>query len=217
MSKKKRLEDIDYYFITDSRLSKHGLLHDVHEAVRAGCSIIQYREKEKETGPLIQEAKAVKRLCSDNALFLVNDRIDVALAVDADGVHIGQDDMPFETARRLLGDSKIIGLTAHNVREAEEAERIGADYIGLSPIFETGTKKNAGTACGTSMITAVREKIRIPVVAIGGIDKSNIGDVILAGAYSACAISAVVCADDVYGETKTLRELILRNRQNRAM
>nr|WP_269851255.1 thiamine phosphate synthase [Methanosarcina horonobensis] len=90
---------------------------------------------------MIDEASEIKRICGDRAIFLVNDRIDVALAVDADGVHIGQDDMPIETARKLLGADKIIGLTVHNVDEAVEAEKKGADYVGLGSIFDTSTKK----------------------------------------------------------------------------
>ena len=210
--KKELLETIDYYFITDSGISKHGSIHDTEEAVRAGCRIVQYREKNKETGEMVEEAEVIKRLCCDKAIFIVNDRIDVALAVDADGVHIGQEDMPFEIAQLLLGSDKIIGLTVHNVHEAKEAERLGADYIGLSPIFETGTKENAGSACGISMITAVRENVQLPVVAIGGINKTNIGGVIRAGADSACAISAVICSDDVYAETVAMREMIINNR-----
>ena len=104
--------------MTDSGLSKKGTLSDVKEAVEAGCKIVQYREKNKSTKEMICEASEIKRICSDRAIFLVNDRIDVALAVDADGVHIGQDDMPIETARKLLGADKIIGLTVHNIDEA---------------------------------------------------------------------------------------------------
>jgi len=206
--KKELLESIDYYFITDSGLSRHGSLHDTQEAVRAGCKIVQYREKAKETGAMVKEAETLKHLCGESALFLINDRIDVALAVDADGVHIGQEDMPYTLARSILGPDKIIGVTVHDVHEAEQAEESGADYIGLSPIYETGTKKDAGAACGVSMIRTVRGSVRLPIVTIGGINTANIGEVIRAGADAACAISAVVCADDVYGETRALREQI---------
>ncbi|MFC1608203.1 thiamine phosphate synthase [Candidatus Latescibacterota bacterium] len=206
------LQNIDYYLVTDSTLSLHGTLHDVREAVRAGCTIVQYREKTAETRQMVEEAQAIKVLCRDRALFLVNDRIDVALAVDADGVHIGQDDMPFGTARRLLGPDKIIGLTVHDVAESHEAVELGADYLGLSPIFSTGTKQDAGEPCGTGMIREVRNAVSLPIVAIGGINKSNISEVIRAGADSAAAISAVVCAEDVYGETAEIREIIGNNK-----
>ena len=116
---------------------------------------------------MINEASEIKILCRSNAIFLVNDRVDVALAVDADGVHIGQDDMPFALARKLLGDEKIIGLTVHNGEESLEAENIGADYVGLSPIFQTSTKEDAGRACGMEMIKEVRKLMNLaqrPVV-----------------------------------------------------
>ena len=208
---KEKLKTIDYYLVTDSRLSRHGSLHDVREAVRAGCSIVQYREKDRDTRTMVEEASAMLELCRGRAIFIVNDRIDVALAVDADGVHIGQDDMPFAIARRLLGPDKIIGLTVHDVEEAEEAERLGADYIGLSPIFSTGTKHDAGAPCGIPMVKLVREQVRLPIVAIGGITRENIAGVISAGADSAAAISAVVCAEDVYRETTALRDIIRNN------
>ena len=139
--KKCFLKYIDFYLVTDSRFSKKGTLSDVKEAVEAGCQIIQYREKNKSTQKMIYEASEIKRICRNNAKFLVNDRIDIALAVDADGVHLGQNDMPIEIARKLLGEDKIIGLTVHNVNEAIEAENKGADYVGLGPIFDTVTKK----------------------------------------------------------------------------
>ncbi len=208
---KEKLQTIDYYLVTDSRLSKYGSLHDVSEAVRAGCSIVQYREKGRDTRTMVEEASAMQKLCRDRAIFIVNDRIDVALAIDADGVHIGQDDMPFAIVRRLLGFDKIIGLTVHDVEEAEEAESLGADYIGLSPIFSTGTKQDSGAPCGIPMIKAVRERVRLPIVAIGGINRENIAGVISAGADSAAAISAVVCAEDVYRETMAFRDIIRNN------
>ena len=148
-------------------------------------------------------------------MFLINDRIDVALAVDADGVHVGQDDMPFTIARKLLGPEKIIGLTVHDMNEAEETEKLGADYIGLSPIFATGTKQDAGSPCGVSMIREVRNRVRLPIVGIGGINRENIGEVIRAGADSAAAISAVVCADDVFTAVMELRDIIADSKRKR--
>ena len=206
--KKNNIQHIDFYLITDSNLSKKGILDDVKQALEAGCAIIQYREKNKSTKEMIGEALEIKSLCGRKAIFLVNDRIDVALAVDADGVHIGQDDMPFEIARKLVGRGKIIGLTVHSVEEALHAETVGADYIGLSPIFETATKKDAGNSCGISMIRETRKKLNLPIVAIGGINKENVREVIMAGADAAVAISAVVCSDDVYRETRDFINII---------
>lgn len=202
------LKKIDFYLVTDSGLSKKGTLSDVKEAVEAGCKIVQYREKNLSTREMIREAAEIKRICSDKAIFLVNDRIDVALAVDADGVHIGQDDMPIETARRLLGECKIIGLTVHNADEAIEAEKKEADYVGLSPIFDTATKKDAGDGIGPDKIREIKNAINIPIVAIGGINKENCKSVIRNGADSLVAISAVVCSDDVKSETLYFIDLV---------
>jgi thiamine-phosphate pyrophosphorylase len=204
------LKEIDFYLVTDSGLSNKGTLSDVKEAVEAGCKIVQYREKDKSTKEMICEASEIKRICGDRAIFLVNDRIDVALAVDADGVHIGQDDMPIETARKLLGTDKIIGLSVYNIDEAIEAEKSGADYIGLGPIFDTATKKDAGDGIGPGKIREVKKAIKIPVVAIGGINKENCESVIQNGADSLVAISAVVCSDDVKRETKSFIDIIRR-------
>jgi thiamine-phosphate pyrophosphorylase len=202
------LKEIDFYLVTDSGLSKKGTLSDVKEAVEAGCKIIQYREKNKSTKEMIDEASEIKRICSDSAIFLVNDRIDVALAVDTDGVHIGQDDMPIEIAKKLLGPDKIIGLTVHNVDEAIEAEKKGADYVGLGSIFDTSTKKDAGKGIGPARIREVKNAITVPVVAIGGINEENCRSVIENGADSLVAISAVVCSDNVKRETSEFIDII---------
>ncbi|SFT56236.1 thiamine-phosphate diphosphorylase [Methanosarcina thermophila] len=204
------LKEIDFYLVTDSRLSKKGTLSDVKEAVESGCKIVQYREKDKSTKVMIEEASEIKKICSGKAIFLVNDRIDIALAVDADGVHIGQDDMPLETARRLLGEDKIIGLSVHDREEAILAEKAGADYVGLGPIFDTATKKDAGEGIGLLKLREVKAAIRIPVVAIGGINRGNCESVVQNGADSLVAISAVVCSDDVKKETEYFIDTIRR-------
>lgn len=206
--RRNKLNNIDFYLVTDSSLSRNGTLIDVEQAIKAGCKIIQYREKNKSTRQMIEETLQIKIMCKEKAVFLVNDRVDIVLAVGADGVHIGQDDIPFGIARNLLGAEKIIGLTSHNVEESVYAEKIGADYIGLSPIFKTTTKKDAGSGCGTSMIGKVRQQVKLPIVAIGGINKSNVGEVIKAGADAAVAISAVVCAEDVCKEVGEFITLI---------
>jgi thiamine-phosphate pyrophosphorylase len=204
------LKEIDFYLVTDSGLSKKGTLSDVRETVESGCRIVQYREKDKSTKEMVEEASEIKKICGDKAIFLVNDRIDVALAVDADGVHIGQDDMPIELAKKLLGANKIIGLSVSDTNEAIEAEKSGADYVGLGPIFNTATKKDAGKGIGPLKIREVKDAIKIPVVAIGGINKENCENVIQNGADSLVAISAVVCSDDVKRETKYFIDIIRR-------
>jgi len=206
--KKDKLQEMDYYLVTDSSLTRKGIFQDISQALDAGCSIVQYREKLKNTREMIEDAEKIKSIIDSRALFLVNDRIDIALAVDADGVHIGQDDMPYQFARKLLGANKIIGVTVHNSLEAFAAEQMGADYTGLSPIFSTTTKEDAGNACGVSMIREVREKIRIPIVVIGGITKENVAETIKAGADAAASISAVVSSGNVYGEVKDFIRII---------
>jgi thiamine-phosphate pyrophosphorylase len=203
-----KLENIDFYMITDSNLTKNGIDSDVSNAVDAGCKIVQYREKCKSTKDMIKEAKKLKKICNDKAFFLINDRIDVALAVDADGVHIGQDDMDIKSVRRILGNDKIIGLTVHNLEEALEAKKLGLDYIGVAPIFQTDTKKDTLKPCGVELIKKIREKVELPIVAVGGIDKQNLKDVICAGADSAVSINTVLASNDVYSEIKDFIRII---------
>ncbi len=197
-----------YYFITDSGLSLAGNLSDVRSAVSAGVEIVQYREKSGESGALYEEALRLAEICrGTEAKFIVNDRIDIALAVDADGVHLGQNDIPYDVARRILGADKIIGITVHSVEEAVKAERGGADYLGVSPIFSTSTKKDAGIPAGLKLIADVKRVCKIPVVAIGGIDLSNAPEIIAAGADMVCAISAVITKPDVVGEMQKFQAL----------
>jgi len=195
-----------YYFITDSGLSKHGNKSDCCEAMKAGVKIIQYRNKNGSTKEMYEEALELRRICS-KAIFLINDRIDIALAVNADGVHLGQDDMDCKIARKILGKKKIIGVTAHNIKEAIKAEREDASYIGLSPIFETATKLDAGIPAGIKLIEQTMKKISIPIVAIGGINLENAKQVINAGADSICAISCVITKNNVAEEIKKFQKL----------
>ncbi len=155
------------------------------------------------------EALELKKLARAS-LFLVNDRLDIALAIEADGVHIGQDDMPYSTARQLLGRGPVIGVTVHSLEEALIAEQDGADYLGVSPIFPTRTKADAGAPSGTALLAEIKKAVRIPVVAIGGITLSNAADVVGAGADALCAISAVVASDDPFREIKKFQRLFDR-------
>ncbi len=195
-----------FYFITDSSLTKKGAVKDVEAALKGGATVVQYREKSKETGPMVEEALRIKDLCKGKALLLINDRVDIALAVDADGVHLGQSDLSYTTARKLLGE-KIIGVTVHNLKEAKEAEAMGADYLGFSPVFGTKTKSDAGNAAGLKSLKEVCEFASIPVVAIGGITLDNARSVMDAGATTFCAISATV-GKDVESEVKKFNKII---------
>lgn len=196
-----------YYLITDSELSKKGNISDVKNALEANVKVVQYRSKLDDTEHILEEARVLKELCKDKAIFIINDRVDIALSVDADGVHLGQGDMPYETARDLLGKDKEIGVTVHNLQEAVLFEKKGADYLGVSPIFATSTKDDAGQPCGVEVIKEIRERCRIPLVAIGGIDLKNAKSAIDAGADAVCAISAVVTKDDVKNEILKFQRL----------
>jgi thiamine-phosphate pyrophosphorylase len=198
-----------YYFITDSGLSRAGNISDVQQAEICGVKVVQYRNKNAETHEMYEEALRLREICL-SAAFLINDRIDIALAVGADGVHLGQSDMPYKAARKMLGPDKIIGVTVHNLKEAQEAQNLGADYLGVSPIFPTTTKSDAGKAAGITLVEEIRTLVDIPLIAIGGINLSNATEVIKAGADGVCAISAVVAEDNVGREIKRFQELFRR-------
>lgn len=204
----KKFDDIDFYMITYSSISKRGIVSDVKNALDAGCRFVQYREKKKSTREMIEEAQVLKNICKERAVFLVDDRVDVALAVDADGVHLGQNDMPVSIARSILGEEKIIGLTVHNVEEAVEAEKLGVDYIGLAPIFKTETKEDSGEPCGVEALEEIRNKVDLPIVAVGGINMNNVREVIRKGADGVAAVSAVLESDDVYSCVKDFIKVI---------
>ena len=185
-----------YYFITDDKLSLKGNFSDVSAAVKAQVRIIQYRSKDKTVKQMYAEALALRKIVR-GALFIINDRVDISLAVGADGVHLGAEDLPYEAARKILGKDMIIGLTVHTVEEAEHAQALGADYLGVSAIFATRTKLDAGKPSGVELIRRVKEIASIPVVAIAGITLENAPEVISAGADALCAISAVVTRPNV--------------------
>jgi thiamine-phosphate pyrophosphorylase len=195
-----------YYFITDANLSRAGNLADVACAVAAGVRLVQYRRKDGTTEDLVAEARQLRALCRGTR-FVVNDRVDVALAVAADGVHLGQKDLSYREARKLLGAEKIIGITVHDVAEALAAEAAGADYLGVSPIFATATKADAGAPTGVKLLAEIRRRVSLPLVAIGGITLENAPLLIAAGAEGICAISAVVTKVDVQAEIEKFQAL----------
>jgi thiamine-phosphate pyrophosphorylase len=198
----------DYYFITDRGLSRKNVIEDVEAALRAGVRVVQYREKALSTTAMIDEARKIADLCRKRALFIVNDRLDVALASNADGVHLGPDDMELEDARRILGKRKIIGVSVSSVEEAKRCEEAGADYVSLSPVFATATKKDAGQPLGLNAVKDARKKLRIPFTVIGGISQANLRSVLDAGATSVCMLSAVLKAKDVETEIRNIRRTI---------
>ncbi|KJS12638.1 MAG: hypothetical protein VR67_07755 [Peptococcaceae bacterium BRH_c8a] len=197
ISKDKLKELLSLYVVTDEKLSL-GRPDQVLAGLAAagGAGVIQLRAKQASTHILYEKALAIKKELAEKALFIVNDRLDVALAVGADGVHLGQDDLPAVVARRILGTEKIIGVSVGNVEEALRAEADGADYLGASAVFATPTKTDAG-AIGLNGLESICRAVSIPVVGIGGINKSNAMQIIAAGAAGVAVVSAVISAPDV--------------------
>ncbi len=195
------------YLVTDSGLSRgRPQVEVVEAALRGGVTVVQYREKSAPTRRMVEEARELRQLCRAAGVpFVVNDRVDVALAVDADGVHVGQDDMPAALARRLIGKGRILGVSACSVEEARRAEADGADYIGASPIFATPTKPDAPEAMGIEGLRALVRAVGIPVVAIGGVNAENAAEIIAAGASGVAVVSAIVAADDVQEAARAIR------------
>jgi thiamine-phosphate pyrophosphorylase len=177
--------DINYklYLITDrSFLNGRNLKDCVEAAIQGGVTLVQVREKDASTREFYKIAKEVKEITSKyNVPLLINDRIDIALAIEAEGVHLGQSDMPIGLARKILGEDKIIGISANSLDEALEAQKDGADYLGLGPVFYTGTKKDIDEPIGIHGLKEITQSIRIPSVAIGGINKENAKSVLETG------------------------------------
>ena len=184
------------HLVTDRSLSQgRSLVEVVREAVAGGVTCVQLREKDCSTREFLEEALALKVLLQPLGIpLIINDRVDIALAIGAYGVHLGQSDLPICHARRLLGPDCLIGISAESLDDALEAEQQGADYIGISPVFSTPTKTDTAPALGLEGIRRIREQVRIPLVAIGGINLSNARQVIDAGASGVAVVSAIMAA-----------------------
>lgn len=197
----------DIYGILDFGLSRgRGNVEVAARMLEAGVKIIQYREKERKMGVMLEECRAIREMTRKaGATFIINDFCGLALLVDADGVHVGQEDLPVPEVRKLIGPDRIIGLSTHAPEQALEAVRLGADYIGVGPIFPTDTKKDAVAPVGLQYLTYVRENIRLPFAAIGGIKAHNIANAAAHGASCCCIISAIVGADDIVEAVRELR------------
>ena len=201
---------LDTYIITNADIVPgRDHIQGARDALLGGADVIQFREKKMDTGEMIRVCRIIQDLCRQHgALFLVNDRVDVALAMDADGVHVGQKDMPAETARRLIGPQKVLGVSASSVEAAQKAEAQGADYVGVGMVFPAGLKKAMGVAKGVTVLSEVSRAVKIPVVAIGGIDQGNAAACIEAGAAGCAVITAVIGAPDVRKATADLVRVI---------
>jgi thiamine-phosphate pyrophosphorylase len=188
--------DYSLYLVTDSDLSLgRPLAQVVRAAVDGGVTCVQVREKGCSTREYIERLMPVRALLTERGVpLIVNDRLDIALALEADGIHLGQTDMPLHLARRIAGDRLLVGISCESRQDAIEAERGGADYVSVSPVFATPTKTDAAPALGLEGVRAIRGAVRVPVVAIGGINATNAADVIRAGADGICVVSAIVSA-----------------------
>jgi thiamine-phosphate pyrophosphorylase len=180
-------------------------------AIRGGADTIQFRQKSGSTREMIQVARDVKRVCAESGVtFMVNDRVDVAIASEADGVHLGQDDFPIPLARELLGKECIIGGSAATLEEARKCLSDGAEYVGFGPVYPTTSKDDAGPVSGISILRSVVEAIPLPIIAIGGVEAGNAAEVLEAGAHGIAVISAVCCQEDPEEATRALHDALLR-------
>ena len=206
--------DLTLYLVTDRGLARgRSTAEVVREAVAGGATVVQLREKDVSTRAFLDEALELKRLLGPLGVTLVvNDRLDVALACGAAGVHLGQDDLPCAVARRIAGPDVVIGVSVGTPGEARRAEANGADYLGVSPVFDTPTKTDAPRATGLDGLAAIRAATRLPLVAIGGLNVSNAADAVRAGADGIAVVSAIVAAADPRAAASALREAIRRGR-----
>ena len=195
-----QIGSIDYslYLVTDRSLSRgRATLEIVKIGVTGGVTCVQLREKNCSTRKFIKETLSVKKyLKKHNIPLIINDRVDVAQAIQADGVHLGQTDMPLTMAKDILKDSMIIGISVESLEDAIRAQKDGADYIGISPIFATPTKSDTAPPIGLEGLKEINKAVSLPKVAIGGLNRKNAGEVILNGADGIAVVSAIVSADD---------------------
>jgi thiamine-phosphate pyrophosphorylase len=207
-----KLHNVDYslYLVTDRGLARgRSNLEIVTAAVDGGVTIVQLREKDCPTLEFIEQAQSIKAyLKARNVPLIINDRVDIAQAVKADGVHLGQTDMPLEAAKRILGAEMIIGISAESIEDALAAEKGGADYLGVSPIYATPTKTDTAPALGLKGLRDIRKAVKLPLVGIGGLIKDNAADVIRNGADGVAVVSAIVAADDPEAAARVLKQVI---------
>lgn len=207
MSRLKK-EDLLLYAVTDRTwLNGDTLYNQVEKALKGGATFIQLREKNLSNTEFLEEAKEIKQLCAKyNAPFVINDNVEIAKEIDADGVHVGQDDMEALDVRAVLGKDKIIGVSAHSVEEALLAQEHGADYLGVGAVFHTGTKSDA-TDLSRETLKAICDAVDIPVIAIGGISADNVLELSGNGLCGIAVISAIFAQKDIEAAARNLSEL----------
>lgn len=202
--------DLSLYLVTDRSMVKNSTLPAlVHHAADNGVTAVQLREKDITTRQFIRLALELKKILDPVQIpLIINDRVDVALAVDASGVHLGQNDMPVSIARNLLGDDKIIGLSVESQQDVENADALDADYLGVSPVFSTPTKTDTITEWGLEGLQTVANMTDYPLVAIGGIHLNNVKEVLQSGADGIAVVSEICAADNPGESTRKLRNII---------
>jgi len=206
----------ELYAITDRKML--GEISEVEAArlcFEGGADVVQLRMKDTDGGEMLEKAKAIQEIAQQYCkFFIVNDRLDIAVLAGADGVHLGQTDIPVQEARRLVGDEMIIGVSASTVEEAVKAVDDGADYIGVGSIFNTSTKPDADQGIGLDTLMDICQAVDVPVVAIGGINKGNIRDVIRAGADGAAVVSAIMAKPDIKAAAHELKVIVLNEKRD---
>jgi thiamine-phosphate pyrophosphorylase len=226
MNKKQRLSKVNLYVIADKKICGESLVGRVSvgyptmscgdrliegvviQAIEGGAQMIQYRDKQASDREFLEIASVLQNICERRKIpFIINDRVDIAAYLEVDGVHLGQDDLPLKISRKILGSSRIIGISTENIDQAKQAEKHGADYVGIGPIFNTFTKKIEKTI-GLEIITQAEKHLKIPFFPIGGINLENLDQVIEAGSKGIAVGSAVICADDVKTAARKLSEKI---------
>jgi len=209
------VNNIDYtlYLVTDYQ-SNHSIVTQVKSALSGGVTLVQYRAKLMTNADVYKEASEITELMHKaKRPLIINDRVDIAMAVNADGVHLGPEDLPISVARRIMGATAIIGASVSSVEEAIEAESDGANYLGVGAIYDTVTKSDAGVGIGVQTITDIKSAVSIPIVGIGGINLFNVSEVIKAGADGVAVVSALTRAKNI---TISAKELVTEIKKARS-
>lgn len=206
--------DLSLYLVTDRKLIKPGkdFFDVIEEALNNGVTLLQLREKEATSREFYRLALKVKEITQKyHVPLIINDRLDIALAVDADGVHLGQDDIHCDVVRSILGPDKILGISAGSIKEAIKAQNDGADYLGIGTVYATSTKKDTGDAIGLKNLKMIKDSVNIPAIGIGGININNARDVVRTGVDGISVVSAIMAADDICSATMALKEIVIKN------
>ncbi|MHC4307498.1 MAG: thiamine phosphate synthase [Planctomycetota bacterium] len=211
------IRGLDFVLITDRKVCSEKLTDIIEQAIDGGVGTVQLREKDLSTSDLYRLAKEIREITErKGANLIINDRVDIAIAVDADGVHLGWQSLGIDIVRKMVGRDKLIGFSAHNLEEAERAGNSGADYISISPIFDTANKDYFIKPLGVGEIGKIKARINIPVIALGGINEDNVDSVIRNGADGIAVISAILLSDrpkeTVTGICKEIKKIGLESR-----